>query len=101
MRNSNYPAAFAVLIALAVVASPVYAGDKEREAMRRMQIMQQQFSDEKAALEQSKDSLTQQVGELTKQTESIKQGTRAIRAPAGSAGQGAGCGADGAGSDPG
>ncbi|MDP2027816.1 hypothetical protein [Sulfuriferula sp.] len=75
MRNSNYPAALAVLIALAVVASPVFAADKEREAMRRMQIMQQQFSDEKAALEQSKSSLTQQVGELTKQTESIKQST--------------------------
>ena len=75
MRNSNYPAALAVLIALAVVASPVFAADKAREAMRRMQIMQQQFSDEKAALEQSKSSLTQQVGELTKQTESIKQST--------------------------
>ena len=75
MRNSNYPAALAVLIAMAVAASPAFAGDKEREAMRRMQIMQQQFSDEKAALEQSKDSLTQQVGELTKQTENIKQST--------------------------
>jgi predicted nucleic acid-binding Zn-ribbon protein len=75
MRNSNYPAALAVLIALALVASPVYAGDKEREAMRRVQIMQQQFSDEKAALQQSNDSLTQQVDTLTKQTDSIKQGT--------------------------
>ena len=41
--------------------------------MRRMQIMQQQFSDEKAALEQTNNSLTQQVGELTKQTDGVKQ----------------------------
>jgi chromosome segregation ATPase len=73
MRNSNYPAALAVLIAMAVAASPAFAGDKEREAMRRMQIMQQQFSDEKAALEQTNNSLTQQVGELTKQTDGVKQ----------------------------
>jgi chromosome segregation ATPase len=38
-----------------------------------MQIMQQQFSDEKAALEQTNNSLTQQVGELTKQTDGVKQ----------------------------
>ena len=80
MRNSERRAALAAIIAVCVglAMSSAVAGDrngsKEREAAHRMQIMQMQFSEEKAALEKDKNDLTQKVDDLTKQAESTKQG---------------------------
>jgi chromosome segregation ATPase len=66
----------AASVALAMPAA--YAGDKkankEREAARRVQILQQQFSTEKSALEKDKAELSQKVDEITKQAESARQG---------------------------
>lgn len=81
MRNSKHSALLILLITVGVaLAMPTaFAGDKqvnkEREAARRMQIMQQQFSAEKAVLEKDKTDLAQKVDDLTKQTESSKQDT--------------------------
>lgn len=79
MRNSKSCAVLAMLIATGVAfAMPTaFAGDKkankEREAARRMQIMQQQFAQEKAALEKGKSELVQKADDLTKQAESARQ----------------------------
>lgn len=80
MQNSKHSAVLITLIALGVaLAMPTaFAGDKkanrERESARRMQIMQQQFSAEKAALEKDRTDLSQKVDEITKQAESARQG---------------------------
>lgn len=79
MRNSKSRAVLAMLIAVGVsLATPMASagekkGNKEREAARRVQIMQQQFAQEKASLEKDKSDLTQKVDDLTKQSESARQ----------------------------
>lgn len=79
MRNSKYSVVLAVLIfaGLALATPTASARDKkdnkEREATRRVQIMQQQFSAEKSALEQDKADLTEKADELSRQAESAKQ----------------------------
>lgn len=76
MRNSNFSAVILLALSMAL-AAPVHAADKkankEREAARRMQIMQQQFSSEKAALEKDKSELSVKVDDLSKQAESARQ----------------------------
>lgn len=80
MRNSKSRAVMAMLIAAGVaLAMPTaFAGDKkankEREAARRVQVMQQQFSTEKAVLEKDKADLAEKVDKITRQAESAKQG---------------------------
>jgi hypothetical protein len=65
-----------------MLALPAHAADKkaskEREAARRMQIMQQQFSSEKAALEKDKSELSLKVEELAREAESAKQGAAQV-----------------------
>jgi len=79
MQNSKSRAVLVMLIAAGVaLAMPAaFAGDKkgnkEREAARRVQIMQQQFAQEKATLEKDKSDLSQKVDDLTKQSESARQ----------------------------
>ncbi|MBU1690487.1 MAG: hypothetical protein KJ958_14835 [Gammaproteobacteria bacterium] len=79
MRNSKYSVVLAVLISagLALATPTASARDKkdnkEREAARRVQIMQQQFSTEKSALEKDKADLTEKADELSRQAESAKQ----------------------------
>lgn len=80
MRNSKYRAALVLLIiaGMALAMPTAFARDKkdskEREAARRMQVMQQQFSAEKAALEKDKADLSQKVDEISKQAENARQG---------------------------
>jgi chromosome segregation ATPase len=75
MRNSKRPLLTGVcfLFGSVLFLSSAMAADRnEREAVRRMQIMQQQLNEEKSTLEKDKNDLTQKVDELTKQTVSTQ-----------------------------
>lgn len=76
MRNSKY-LALLIVASVALAMPTAYATDKkaskEREAARRVQIMQQQFSQEKATLEKDKSELAEKADELSRQAESAKQ----------------------------
>lgn len=86
MRNSNHLAVmFAVFVLGMALAMPsALAGEKkggkEREAARRMQLLQQRFAEEKATLEKDKTELAQKVEELTNQADKAKQGAERKRA---------------------
>lgn len=76
MQNSKYWASLIVVCMVAAIPL-AHAGDKkvikEREAARKFQVMQQQFSAEKAALERDKAELTEKTDELSRQADSAKQ----------------------------
>lgn len=76
MQNSKYWAPL-IVICMVIAIPLAHAGDKkvnkEREAARKLQVMQQQFSAEKAALERDKAELTEKTDELSRQANSARQ----------------------------
>lgn len=81
MRNSSAPyVPLSLLLILALCAGPAWSANKnpEREALRRMQLLQKKAMEEKSALEQEKADLTKQLSDLNAQTGSLKEeGARA------------------------